>query len=117
MKRQVLFAILSLPLTALLPTACTVEVPDEHYHHHYRSAQDDDFRDRVHHLREHYYRVKHDAERVGAGHSVFAQLSDIDQGISRVAGFVFSGSYEPDRANENIVRLHSQLRELSEQLH
>jgi len=75
-----------------------------------------DYRGKVHRLREHYNRVASEAERCGAGPEVREHLRDIDQGIHRVASFVFSGEFNPDRAQENISRLHDELRQVSEHL-
>lgn len=79
-------------------------------------SQGGDFRAKVHRLREHYARVREEAEYRGAHGRVRDRMMEISAGIDRVAGFVYSGQFSPERAQENISRLHSELREVSDQI-
>ena len=90
--------------------------PGSYRDREYASDTGSDYRGKVHRLREHYNRVAAEADRVGAGPEVREHLRDIDQGIHRVASFVFSGEFNPDRAQENISRLHEELRQVSDHL-
>jgi hypothetical protein len=76
-----------------------------------------DFRRKVRHLREHYARVRDEAENHGAGQHIRGELAEISQGIDRVASFVYSGQFSPDRAQENISRLHGELRGVWQEIH
>jgi len=120
MKYTTIIASLSLGLTALLSTGCvdpgyvTATVSTSSY------DGDDtghDFRRKVHHLREHYARVRDEAENRGAGPRVRGELAEIREGIDRVAGFVYSGQFIPERAQENISRLHEELRQVWRETH
>jgi hypothetical protein len=110
MKYPILILALSLGITALPPIASAESDRDYHYDD-YR-----DYRDGIRHLRDHYDRVRGEADHLGANRHQREALSGIRDGIDRVAGFVDSGRYDPARVRENISRLHGDLHNLSEDL-
>jgi hypothetical protein len=115
MKYTAIIASLSLGITAFITTGCVTDgsgYADNSYHY----DQDTTFRDKVRHLREHYARVRDEAEYRSASRHIRGELVDISQGIDRVASFVFSGQFIPERAQDNIARLHSELRGVSEEM-
>ena len=120
MKYTPFIASLSVGLTALITSGCVADVADTngastyddsaHYDH------DTDFRAKVRHLRDHYARVRDEAEYRGASRHIRGELVEINEGIDRVASFVFSGQFIPERAQENISRLHQELRSVSDEM-
>jgi len=120
MKYTTIIASVAFGLSALLSSGCVADgaaygtVSSDSGDSSY--SQGGDFRAKVHHLREHYARVREEAEYRGAYRRVRDQLMEINVGIDRVAGFVYSGEFSPERAQENISRLHGELREVSDQI-
>jgi hypothetical protein len=114
MKYLTLITSLALSLSALLTTGCMIDDPRAYQE---QSSNDGDFREKVHRLRAHYDRVMEEVETIGRGRHLHGEMADIDAGIHRVASFVFSGQFIPERAQENISRLHERLRAVSEQCH
>jgi hypothetical protein len=110
MKHTILILALSLGITALTPIASAESERDYHY--------DDwkDYHDGIHHLREHYDRVRDEADRLGANRHQRDSLNGIRDEIDHVAGWIDSGHYETARTREKISRLHGDLHNLSEDL-
>jgi len=119
MKYTTIIATLSLGLTALVSTGCVVDAAYAPGGGYSSSSYDtgSDFREKVRRLRDHYARVHDEAAASGAHHHIWRHLAEINDGIDRVASFVFSGQFVPERAQENISRLHAELREVSEEIH
>jgi len=120
MKYTTIIASVAFSLGALFTSGCVADgaayntVSSDSGDSYY--SQGGDFRAKVHHLREHYARVREEAQYRGVYGRVRDRLMEISVGIDRVAGFVYSGEYSPERAQENISRLHSELREVSDQI-
>jgi uncharacterized coiled-coil DUF342 family protein len=110
MKYSILVLALSLGIMALPPLASAQSDRDYHY--------DDwkDYHDGIHHLREHYDRVREEADRFHANRHQRDTLYGIRDEIDHVAGWIDSGHYETDRTREKISRLHADLHGLSEDL-
>jgi hypothetical protein len=113
MKYITLVTSLALSASALLTTGCMIDVPTGAYQE--QSSNDGDFREKVHRLRAHYERVMEEVNTIGRGKHLHGEMADIDAGIHRVASFVFSGQFVPERAQANISSLHERLRAVSEQ--
>ena len=118
MKYTTIIASLSLGLTALITTGCVADAGYAGGGSDNSSYYDNgtDYREKVRHLRAHFARVHDEAEYHGANRHIRGELIEINEGIDRVASFVFSGQFVPERAQENISRLHSELRQVSEEI-
>jgi hypothetical protein len=121
MKYISIITSLSLGLTALVTSGCVAGVADtttggSGYDDSAHYDDGTDFRAKVRHLRDHYARVRDEADYRGASRHIRGELVEISEGIDRVASFVYSGQFIPERAQENISRLHHELRAVSDEM-